>query len=105
MDLLLREEACRAKQVRRESAPEALPLGCGSPQQGRGTRGLAVDGWAARQMAEEIEWLDEELCNLTKELTDQLAALTSREGKKLSKADRDDKVRQVSMCVPDARAI
>lgn len=56
-------------------------------------------------MAEEIEWLDEELCNLTKELTDQLAALTSREGKKLSKADRDDKVRQVSMCVPDARAI
>lgn len=43
-------------------------------------------------MSEEIEWLDEELTNLTTELTEQLKELTSRTGKKLSKGNRDDKV-------------
>jgi len=42
---------------------------------------------------EEIEWLDEELTNLTTELTEKLKEVTSRDAKKLSKGVREDKVR------------
>eukprot|EP00277_Geminigera_cryophila_P002194 CAMPEP_0179423776 /NCGR_PEP_ID=MMETSP0799-20121207/11204_1 /TAXON_ID=46947 /ORGANISM="Geminigera cryophila, Strain CCMP2564" /LENGTH=113 /DNA_ID=CAMNT_0021198121 /DNA_START=48 /DNA_END=386 /DNA_ORIENTATION=- len=40
---------------------------------------------------EEIEWLDEELTNLTTELTEKLKEVTSRDAKKLSKGVREDK--------------
>jgi len=43
---------------------------------------------------EEIEWLDEELTNLTTELTEKLKEVTSRDSKKLSKGVREDKVRR-----------
>ena len=43
-------------------------------------------------MSEEIEWLDEELTNLTVELSEHLKELSSRTGQKLSKGNREDKV-------------
>ena len=45
-----------------------------------------------RTMCEEIEWLDEELTNLTAELTEEAKQITSKEFKKLSKGARADKV-------------
>lgn len=50
-------------------------------------------------MAEEIEWLDEELTNIHAELTGKLGDITSRDGKKLSKGARDDKVFNFLRCM------
>ena len=44
-------------------------------------------------MAEEIEWLDEELVNLTQEIGERIKEITSAAGKKLGKSAREERVR------------
>ena len=55
------------------------------------------------RMCEEIEWLDEELTNLTAELSEHLKELSSKTGKKLSKGNRDDKVEPPATSMPQLR--
>jgi len=58
---------------------------------------LKLSTWFGRcgtlGMAEEIEWLDEELANLTVELGEKIKEITSAAGKKLGRSAREDRVR------------
>jgi hypothetical protein len=44
-------------------------------------------------MAEEIEWLDEELTSLAADLTEKIKEITSSAGKKMAKTAREERVR------------